>query len=31
MMATLIDRKQLKRDMKDLLADAQVSPRAMAA
>ena len=31
MMASLIDRKQLKRDMKDLLADAQVSPRAMAA
>ena len=31
MMATLIDRKQLKWDMKDLLADAQVSPRAMAA
>lgn len=31
MMASLIDRKQLKHDMKDLLADAQVSPRAMAA
>ena len=31
MMASLVDRKQLKRDMKDLLADAQVSPRAMAA
>ena len=31
MMATLIDRKQLKQDMKDLLADAQVSPRAMTA
>ena len=31
MMATLIDRKQLKQDMKDLLADAQVSPRTMAA
>ena len=29
MMASLIDRKQLKQDMKDLLADAQVSPRSM--
>ena len=29
MMASLVDRKQLKRDMKDLLADAQVSPRSM--
>ena len=31
MMASLIDRKQMKQDMKDLLADAQVSPRAMVA
>lgn len=31
MMASLIDRKQLKQETKDLLADAQVSPRAMTA
>lgn len=31
MMAELIDRKQLKADTKDLLADAQVSPKAMTA
>ena len=31
MMASLIDRKQLKSDMKALLADAQVSPKAMTA
>jgi len=31
MMATLINRKQLKYDMKCLLADAQVSPKAMTA
>lgn len=31
MMAELIDRKQLKADMKILLADAQVSPKAMTA
>ena len=31
MMAELIDRKQLKADMKNLLRDAQVSPKGMAA
>lgn len=31
MMAELIDRKQLKADMKNLLADAQVSPKGMTA
>lgn len=31
MMASLIDRKQLKQETKDLLADAQVSPRATTA
>ena len=31
MMASLIDRKQLKQETKDLLADAQASPRAMTA
>ena len=31
MMAELIDRKQLKSDMKNLLRDAQVSPKGMAA